>query len=308
MKTFQQWLLNEIGQSAQITVKPGLTTPIEMAGGKVTKTANEEDIKQITRQALQAYYQKHDPQAWQFLKARYNFHIDDVNDYADTLTLKINIIPQTPLEGEEEEVAKDHPAYDYYQKFHKGMTGKTVYKTPKDAIQEIPQNPNLAYRGMAWEEWQSIRKTNTIQSKGHYNIGQEGYTMFGYIPETGLHYAHGFAPLPYQVGHKRPGVVIAVPRNLLKTHKDDPDNIPDNELGLQGPLSKDHITHAWMMTMNKANKNQGFIELRFKWTPDWNQKNYKDPRQGFFTPNFNKPNLGNAMLSGGVEYAIRQMF
>lgn len=305
---FSGWLLlNEAGRSAKITVAQGLEVPIEKAAGDTTKMANEEDIKNMARQGLIAYHQSLDPQGWRFLKARYDFHVERVSDYWDALTLTIKIVPLTPKGGEEEMASPDDPAYDYYQRSG-GKTGKTLYRSPKDAIQEIPNDPAYGYRGMAWEEWQSINKIGQVKSRGHYNIGQEDYTMFGYDPETGLHYAHGFAPLQYKVGLRKPGVVIAVPRKFLLTHKDDPTNIPQSELGLKGPLDKQHIAHVWLMTLNKASKKQGYMELRFKWVPDWDDRKYKDPRQGYFVLDLKKPRLGSAMLSGGVEYAIRQLF
>lgn len=305
---FREWfLLNEVGRRSEITVEPGMTVPLEK-GGKEEKMGDEKDIKKLTHEGLMRYFQQLDPKGWRFLKNRYNFHVAEIRDHWENVTFHINIIPITPEGGEEEVAEPDHPQYDYYQKYHGGKTGKTLYKTPQDAIEEIEADPGFGYRGMAWEEWQSINRTGYVQSRGQYNIGQEGYTMFGQTPDTALHYAHGFAPLPYQVGYKRPGVVIAVDRRFLRTHQDDPENIPQSELGLLGPLEKKHITHAWMMTMTSVHKRQGNVELRFKWVPDWDVKKHKDPRMGFFVIRGDRVSIGSAQLSSGVGYAIRPMF
>ncbi|MHA1948334.1 MAG: hypothetical protein ACW987_00585 [Candidatus Thorarchaeota archaeon] len=297
---FTEWLL--LNEADKITVEPNLEVPVEYSGGDVSKIADEKEIKKIARDGLTAYYQRTDPKGWKFLKSRYNFHVADVKTHSfDGLTLDIKIAPIAP-KGGKEETSDD----EYYKKYYGGKTGVVSYKTPKDAIEEIPNDPALGYRGMAWEEWQSIRKTGKIQSRGMYNIGQEGFTLFGMKPETALSYAHGFAPLQYQVGHRKPGVVIAVPRKFLLTHKEDPENVPEGELGLKGPLGKEHIVNAWMLNMTKS-KNQGYMDLIFKWIPGWDQNNYKDPRTGVFVPDFKNPRIGSANLSGGVQYSIRQM-
>ena len=300
---FKQWLINEVGRSALITVAPNLIVPLEQKGGEVTKVGDEEDIKRIAHEGLMTYYNRLDPRGWRYLKNRYNFHVDSIKSNND-VTFKIKILPITPKHGEEELAG---PEDEYYQKYHGGKTGKTIYKSPQDAVKEIKDDPKFGYRGIAWEEWQSIQKSGMVQSRGKYNIGQEGYTMFGYTPDTALHYAHNFAPLPYKIGHRRPGVVIAVPRQLLRTHVDDPENIPQSELGLFGPLEKDNIFHAWMLTMNKASQD-GYAELKFNWTKSWDDSKYKDSRMGIFVLNPKKLGLGNANLSAGVDYAIRQMF
>ena len=129
--------------------------------------------------------------------------------------------------------------------------GKKTYKTPKDAIESIPENPILAYRGMSWEEWKNIQKTGVIQSAGQHNFNNEnGLTFYGLTPDTGESYAGSFAPAAYKPTPTRPGIIIAIPRHLLKNRQQNP-NIPQGELAHEGPLDAKNIANAWMLVATK---------------------------------------------------------
>ena len=89
-------------------------------------------------------------------------------------------------------------------------------------VEKVPQNDAWAYRGMSWEEWREIRRSGFVGSKGVYNLGekQKGLTMFSEEADSAKYYATGFAPVGYEPGKRRPGVVIAVPKE---------ETLPSNE-------------------------------------------------------------------------------
>ena len=92
------------------------------------------------------------------------------------------------------------------------------YRDVKDAITEIPVNANSAYRGMSFEELVDAKKKGHFKSSGIMNIGnsQESYTFFGSTPSTARYYAASFQPVPSSVTRNKPGVIIEVPRDLLR--------------------------------------------------------------------------------------------
>jgi hypothetical protein len=161
-----------------------------------------------------------------------------------------------------EEIITDKSDWRYeYDKDWNGKTNRKVYKTPKDAIESIPDNPSLAYRGMSWEEWQNIQKTGYVQSFGQHNFSnQTNLTFYGPKPATGEAYAGGFAPKAYAPTPKKPGIVIAVPRNLLKTPKDNP-NIPNGELASEKPINAHNITNVWMLIVIKIKPGTFDLEI-----------------------------------------------
>ena len=94
---------------------------------------------------------------------------------------------------------------------------KRVYRDIKDAVVDIPENPNSAYRGMSFEELINAKKKGYFQSSGIMNIGdsQAGYTFFGDKPSTARYYSAGFQPVPSSVTRNKPGVIIEVSRDIL---------------------------------------------------------------------------------------------
>jgi hypothetical protein len=112
-----------------------------------------------------------------------------------------------------------------------------VFKIPRErVVDEIPANPDWVYRGMSWEEWQNIRRTKKIRSRGGYNIGegQKNLTLFGERPDTGVFYATGFAPPGFKPGKRRPGVIIAVPFDMTIGPKETGYAISEGERALVG--------------------------------------------------------------------------
>lgn len=301
---FAEWL---IGEAVKIEVDPAVQQlPVILAGGNPYKFATPQELSEIALGGLRKYFSLVDPLGFSYLKERYHFKLSKAIENSDGLTLTIQFLPIDKGRGSEELVPQDDPLYDYHKKYNQGKTGRKVYKRPKDALEDIPSDTNFAYRGMSWEEWQSIQRTGYIFSRGAYNLGQEEYTLFGKEPRTALHYASGFAPLQYQPSMRKPSVVIAIPKNLTLTHKEDPENIPDTELGVKGKLSKNHIEHAWLITPHKINKN-AYMELVFPYVPAWDDKKYKDPMTGFFKIDHNKVRPGSGNLSTVVSYSIRKL-
>ena len=207
---------------------------------------------------------------------RYDIELESVrNNYECIFTFKF--VPKG--NGQPEIGGEDHPIY-------KGMpTGWTVYRTPKDAIESIPHDKNLVYRGMSYEEWQFIKREGHIRSKGSYNIGQENLTFYGNA-ETALYYSNSFAPLQYMASFKKPGVVIAVPRKLVMDHEDRPHKIPGGEFAHEGPLDSSNIASAWMVVPTRS--RAGSVDILFDWRREKrdDQGNYSDefyltkPREG----------------------------
>ena len=82
-----------------------------------------------------------------------------------------------------------------------------------DRIEKVATpNPSLLYRGMSWEEMQSVLSTGHVRSAGEYNMGeaQEGLTFFSTSPDQADSYAGGFAPYTRKPTWERPSYVIAV--------------------------------------------------------------------------------------------------
>jgi hypothetical protein len=182
--------------------------------------------------------------------ARYVYTLTKFNaGYHAYDTLSFEYAPIEKNRGRDEIIGPDDYRYGIYKD---DKTGRKIYKTPKDAIAEIPVDGTLAYRGMSWEEWKLIEKSGVIQSAGSHNFNnQAGLTFYGTRPDTGENYASGFAPVAFKPTPTRPGVVIAVPRNLLKNHKENP-NIPTDELAHEGPLPSNKIVNVWMIVITKS--------------------------------------------------------
>lgn len=299
MLTFRQFLTEG---RIQVQIGPNIRVPLKKMGEKEI-FGNEQQTQQLIRQALNTLHNV-DPKASEFLAARYAYEVIKADDSWRelTLTLKINMVHKK--QGDVQFSKEGDIMHDYHVKYHGGMTGYRTYKTPKDAIQEIAPDPELAYRGMAWEEWESIQTKGHIYSSGHYNLGDEqrDYTMFGYTPDTALHYAHGFAPTQYKISLNRPGVVIAVHRKALLTSKDDPKGIPKGELAVKGALPASEIVSAWMMV--PADWKPGMVEIRFPWI---SVKNVRGEYSGETIADASKARMGSGELSVVRGYHIRKM-
>ena len=295
-------------ESLVVTVDPSITQiPLQTHGDK-TVYGDQEQIIQIARQVIRRYYSNIDPHGDKFMSGRYIFHVAKISNYYDGLTLTVRFLPKNRTTGQEKPLNPEDPMYDHYMSYRGGKSGKTVYKTPKDAVKEIPSDPNSAYRGMAWEEWQSIRKSGFIASRGVYNLGEDqvNLTLFAPDPATALHYANGFAPIQYQISQKRPGVVISVPREGLLTHKEYPQGVPAGELGLKGKMSSSKIQSVWMMTVTESD-DKGFMEFIIPWVPAWNKSNDRDPLMGVFKLDSSHVRGGSGRTQVVTGYAIRRL-
>ncbi len=136
-----------------------------------------------------------------------------------------------------------------------GERRRTIWKAPKsgrlldsyDTV--VDPDPSLVYRGMAWEEWQGIRKTGFIQSRGGYNIGtaQEGLTLFTSDPGQAFNYSAGFSVWAFAPSFRRPGVVVSVPKSLTFGAKDDPAALLGEERAFRGAVPANLIQNVWFV-------------------------------------------------------------
>jgi hypothetical protein len=213
----------------------------EFAGENHHIYLNEPTIRSLITESFRNIYNQFDSSGFENLKRRYSFNVTDVRGSYKDVTFEISF---SPLVSGVEELADESD--EYAMKFKGGKTGRVLYKEPKDAIESIPEDNRLMYRGMSWEEWQSIRKRGFIQSKGHYNLGQEGLTFFSYSPRSAESYSSGFAHFQNEISVKTPGVVIGVDRGFGLT-SNDRDDIPESELAINGRLGINEIEKVWFL-------------------------------------------------------------
>lgn len=227
--------------------------PKTMRNGKI-EYFNPQELEQFKRTALKQYF----GDRYKGAMSRYDFELEPIRDAYGEVIFSFIITPKGKTRPEI--LDPSHPNYEYYPG---GKTRTRLYKTPKDALAEIPKNPNFAYRGMSWEEWQNIQKTGFILSNNSYNFeGQENLTFFGTDPGTATFYGNGFAPLGQETSIKKPSVVIAVPNQGMLTNKDDK-NVPNGELAIKGPASKNLIQNAWILA--PSHMKPGRVDLIFNW-------------------------------------------
>ena len=174
---------------------------------------------------LRAYFTKYGEDLTRNFAARYEFDLQEVREYWNEKTFVWNVLP---------------------------IEADSLKVPTQRVVEEIPQNDDWAYRGMSWEEWQATRKSGFIQSRGTYNIGQEGMTMLSEKADSAAYYASGFAPVGFLPAKRRPGVVIAIPRDLtfgsnesLWKEGQKSGLIPQGERALRGRLPEDEIVAVW---------------------------------------------------------------
>ncbi len=301
------WLI-KIAESLMVTIDPSITQfPIETRGNHEVY-AGPDQLREIVQQVIKKYYSNIDPHGDRFMSGRYIFNVQKISNRYDGLTLTIQFLPRNKKPGTEKPLNPDSHLYEYYTKYHGGKSGKTIYKSPKDAIASIPPDPTLAYRGMCWEEWQSIQRSGFIMSNGTYNLGDEqsGLTCFAPNPDSAVHYAHGFAPIQYQISQTKPGIVIAVPKEGLLTHEQYPEGVPRGELAARGKVPNTQIQHIWMMIATESS-DKGFMEFIIPWVPAWDSKAYKDPNMGVFKLGIDQVKSGSGNTSVVTGYAIRKL-
>jgi len=182
---------------------------------------------------LRLYFQRYglDEDEMPFMAVRYEFHLRRVSPYGERI-FEWRVVPR----GGEIELDE----YD-------GQPKAKLYPTPRaDVVDAIPDDVQLAYRGMAWEEWQFIREKGYVESSGSHNLDQPGLTFCG-DASSAEYYASGFAPVAYKPAWRRPGVVIAIPRELVLHHDDWPEKIPAGECAHRGRLPADEIVAVWYL-------------------------------------------------------------
>jgi hypothetical protein len=192
--------------------------------------------------------------------ARYEYTLEDVREYWSDVTYRFRYRPvESNRRGRDEILGPEDERRQFYPDSWSGHTGRRVYPTPKDAIEDIPQDSGLGWRGMSWEEWRMSERRGFIQSVGQHNfLNQEGLTFYGYTPDTAAYYAGSFAPAAYKAGPIRPGIVIGVPRQELMDHKEDA-GIPQGELAHRGPLSLSKVEQVYMLVT--VTSKPGTVEL-----------------------------------------------
>jgi hypothetical protein len=290
MNDFKEWFFSEsVIISNDIKEFPLLVG----SGMRPVKNANRDELKSFVIKALKQHYSNY----YQNLIDRYDVILKRINGYNEII-FNFELKP-LGMKMPEPSNPEDYN-HDYNLQYRNGKTGFYLHKSPKDAIQEIPRDPNLVYRGMSYEEWQLIKKRGFIKSLGDYNLGtvQNNLTFYS-SAETAEYYANGFAPVQFQTSIKKPSVVIAISRNNVKSHEDMPDAIPSSEFAHEGSLDAKEIKHAWMLTPIKS--KSGNFDLIFRYVAQkdengqYNNLYYlSDPREG-------------SRSSPSIRYQIRQM-
>lgn len=152
------------------------------------------------------------------------------------------------------------------------------YRDIKDAIDDIPENVNSAYRGMSFEELVDAKKKGYFQSSGIMNIGdsQIGYTFFGDKPSTARYYSAGFQPVPSSATRNKPGVIIEVPKSILSLASDiksPKTNKPvgsENEYVTNKRIEFSDVLNLWLVVPEKS--SYGTIEIVY----DKHEKRYSE--------------------------------
>jgi hypothetical protein len=257
MFNFKDWLFSEsIYINNDIKEFPLVVGP----GMRPVKNVNSDELKQFVRKSFHQYYGNE----FTNFRDRYDIFLKKIHSGYSEIIFSFQNKPKLFRKPEMAD-----PNGDFYHldlKHNGGKTGYYLHKSPKDAVKEIPQDPNLVYRGMSYEEWQFIRKNGFIQSRNDYNLGdiQNDLTFYG-SAETAEYYANGFAPMQFQTSIKKPSIVIAISRDNVKSHQDMPDAIPFSEFAHIGKLSSKEIKHAWMLTPTKS--KAGTLDFVYKYIP-----------------------------------------
>lgn len=151
--------------------------------------------------------------------------------------------------------------------------GEVTPKLDDGWSDEIPAPTDSGdfFRGMRYEEYQSILATGQMGSTGDYNLGdeQKGLTFFSTDPEQAAHYSAGFAPWQHAPTFDSPAIVVrikdpgtAVP-NLPGLGRD------TTERGVPGAVPERAITEIYVGRPYRI--KPGEVEL-YK---DWDRKTGK---------------------------------
>jgi hypothetical protein len=281
---FRQWLINERATFRLEMETDVPTFAIEVGpNGKVFKQGTEKDLKKLIQDALRHELTQLDPNGFENAKARFQWVVKDVQQEHSELV--VTILKEYIPRGRSHKGWPQTSADPLIVKFQGGLTGLTAFHTPTNSLDHIPNDPSLGYRGLNWEEWQFIRKNGYVQSSGVQNFShQQGLTLFSKKPDSAEVYVHSFASVQNSVTFTRPGIIIAVPKTLLKTPEELQGRISGHELAYVGKLPMDQVAHIWMaVPASSYNDKKATFTFEFKYVPAWDTTAFnRDPKTGIY--------------------------
>jgi hypothetical protein len=302
---FRDWLLIEGKYSFHYETSSQVPPfALELAGHKPIKMGGPKELRTLIQQALRKEFTQLDPNGFENLKSRFKFVLRGIKEESNGLDAFLELILIPKGRGGAEEPSND--PYDI--KYNAGNTGHQIYTTPKDAIKSIPEDKQLAYRGMSWEEWQSIQRTGKIQSAGLWNLQHQqsgSLTLYAISPRSAEAYAHGFAPTQNSTTFTKPGIIIAIPKEGLLTPKDIPRQLSSHELAHTGSIPASKIVHAWMLVPKRIQKQQ--FTITFRYVPAWDQNAYKDPKTGIYKIDANYAEFSGSLGRPVGSCSIKQI-
>lgn len=120
-----------------------------------------------------------------------------------------------------------------------GAKARSIYDSPDGT------ESGYIFRGMSFDEYQSVLKSGYIKSRGDYNLGpeQQGLTYFSNDKGQASYYASGFAPWQWQPTPDKPAVMVKVkdPGN----HQDVAGADNTREVGIRGSVPADQIEEVY---------------------------------------------------------------
>lgn len=230
-----------------------------------SKQFTDEEKKQATeilKKYIKDNYKYYTDTFGELAASRYDFILKNIHDDWKRPVYTFNIVGK----GGKTITAPAYPWADTPQ-MKKYTHSIRKYRDVKNAIDEIPVNPDSAYRGMSFEELMDAKKKGYFKSSGIMNIGdsQENYTFFGDSPSTAKFYGASFQPVPSSATRNKPGVIIEVPKNILtpanitlskKTQKPVGNN---HEFVTDKPIDFSNVKNLWLIVPEKS--SLGTIEV-----------------------------------------------
>ena len=120
---------------------------------------------------------------------------------------------------------------------------------------------NYIYRGVSYEEMQSINETGQIKSLGDYNLSsQENLTLYTEDPATAGSYAGGFSVLENSPSADRPSYILKIKRPDEGLISSDLDSyVQDYELAVTSPVRSSEIVE--ISEVRPVAQSSGFEEI-----------------------------------------------
>lgn len=181
------------------------------------------------------------------LADRYEYHLDEAKFRSGEARFNFSYTLKDKGQG----VTTEEPRWEGSEY----TSNITRYKTPQNAIQEIPVDANLVYRGMSWEGWKQIKQSGYIQSKGGYNTfdSQKNMIFFGKQPIDAFSYASGSTtPIFFRSGYLKPGVIIAVDKQGGIEGPSKDLLLSEYEFVFTEPIPISRIKHVWIIKPVKS--------------------------------------------------------